>query len=40
VALAVPFREAGQGIGDIEDPESDPTRAPTTNDPPAAEVLR
>jgi uncharacterized protein len=33
VALAVPFRRAGQGIGDIEDPEGDADPAPRPADP-------
>jgi len=40
VALAVPFREAGQGIGDVEDPERDAALVPKTTDPATAEVLR
>ncbi len=38
VALAVPFREAGQGIGDIED-EGDAVPMPKPADPPPAGVL-
>src|SRR5439155_27105999 len=40
VALAVPFRRAGQGIGDIEDPDGDrqPPPAPVRTDSDAAGI--
>ncbi len=40
VALAVPFRQAGQGIGDIEDPEGDAAPNSSATDPPPVGVAR